>query len=51
MTDLLWDDEDNKHFMCCNEPYCPICNTETNIELEKYNGSKRTCYEKADDST
>ena len=44
VTDIIWEGE--IHFLCCPDPFCPVCQTNSDITIETYQGLKKTIYEK-----
>ncbi len=51
LADIIWGDgrDGNTHFLCCMEPWCPICKEVTNIAFETDSGMSRVHYEKPED--
>ncbi len=46
LADIIWDGRDGGlHFLCCLEPWCPICAEVTNIVVESDSGTSRVHYE------
>ncbi len=43
-ANIIW--EKNVHFLCCMDPFCPICEKRSDITVETYGGKSHTISEK-----
>ncbi len=43
--DLIWEGTDD-HFICCLDPYCPVCKNASDVNVETFNGTSKTIREK-----